>query len=55
MAVARRRHDVLPPVADAWLVIDSHGQRSVFIDRARAVEYAAAHHATVHALYLVRP
>lgn len=36
--------------AEAWLVIAADGFRSVFLDRPRAEQWAAACHGTVHPL-----
>lgn len=38
--------------AVAWMVIDSLGKRAVFIDQARAEQYAAIRAGVVHPLYL---
>lgn len=40
--------------AQAWLVIGSDGNRSVFIDQATAERYAVRVRGTVHALFFGR-
>lgn len=36
----------------AWLVVCAKGDRTLFLDQARAVQYAAQQHGVVHGLYL---
>lgn len=38
------------PLIPAWLVLDRHGGRGVFLEHSRALTYAAQHHNTLHAL-----